>query len=160
MKSPVKSALQTILGSRGEVRAYHLSEDFNELWTMGNWSSPLIIVWQETPPDPDLDPIHCENVLSPLDWAVAYTAAIEPGKSWPNILIVDVQPHANIAAPLYRRFREMRPELFPWLHVHAAPDICIAKITNLLTPRMTRPNVLRSIANTAKHTSRSSAKRA
>jgi len=131
LTSPLKAVLSACLQDlRPEVFAYHLPDDFACLWTMQPCSGPVVIVWTETPPDPDLDPVRCQNNLSPIDWAVAYAAA---HKTWPKILVLDLQPDFNRSAPLYRRFLEMRPDLFPWLQVLQAKDILLQHIIKCLS---------------------------
>ena len=129
------SSLKTVLGAclqmhGPEVFSYQLHDDFAALWSMQPVLGPVVIVWNETPADSKLDPIRCQNNLSPIDWAVAYAATHE---TWPTVLVLDLQPDFNRSAPLYRRFLEIRPELFPWLWVLPPKDISFQRIHKILT---------------------------
>jgi hypothetical protein len=132
MKSAVKETLSAILGNVSKVRAYHLPDDFNALWTMQPQKAPLIIVWNETPPDWSLAPVDCRSVLSPIDWAVAYVASLNGEDKWQHILILDLQPQSNRNTPLYLRFSEMKPGLLPWLQILSSPDISLGEILDFI----------------------------
>lgn len=138
----MQAALEQILGrdqAAPEVLRYEVPTDFNTLWkacdsdpTVSKLRSSIVIIWDSTPSDDSLDPIRCENVLSPIDWAVAYVTKFKEEETWPKILILNLQPDTNASVPLYRQFLQMRRELFPWLRVFVAPSVGAACSSTVL----------------------------
>jgi CspA family cold shock protein len=120
--------LHTVKALRQLFRDLHFWDygaDFNELWRMERMRTDhAIVVWAETPDDPDVRPVATEPYLTPFDWAIAACSRHENLR----VTVIDLRGRERDEAaqarekkkekPEYaalRWLRTQRPECVPWL---------------------------------------------
>ena len=117
--SALKQALKAVLNGNIQVFDYANATDFKSIWEIAKPSGQFVIVWSSTATDSTLNRINTASCLSPIEWSAC--AARTWGNdcaSWPEVTILDVSPFINQSVPLYKFLKDLRPELFPWLHVY------------------------------------------
>lgn len=97
------------------VWAYDEPADFNELWRCKKLRAKhrAIVVWADTPLDPEVQPVVTAPHLTPYDWALAACARCKEL----CVTVVDLRAaqHDQDGYPTLEWLRTVRPECVPWL---------------------------------------------
>lgn len=121
--------------------------DFNRLWQMEPLGgSHAIVVWSDTPIDPDVSPVNTLPHLTPFDWAIAACCRN------PDLRVTVLDLRANqrdeedenwkgnrqkSPYPALRWFRTQRKECVPWLRRVTIKDLVDVSDVDELRARLT-----------------------
>ena len=111
--NPTADALGFIL----HRRVWDYGRDFNTLWRMELCGqNDVVIVWADTPADPNVSPVDTEPFITPFDWAIAACALNEKL----CVTVVDLRPidHQRLEERKDREgnvFKEARYAALRWL---------------------------------------------
>lgn len=97
-----------------EVKIWDYSADFNELWNLESLNAAhAIVVWADTPGDPEVYPVATEPHLTPFDWAIA--ACSQGADLRVTILDLRDKEHDEAKYAALQWLRTQRPECVSWL---------------------------------------------
>ena len=120
IKFQTARVLQRLL--RGE-RVWDYGADFNELWRIESLKpSHMIVVWADTPADPNVHPVATARYLTPIDWAIAACCQIADL----TVSVLDLRPtqHKDTNEyPVLHWLKTQRPECVPWLRYLTVQDL-------------------------------------
>jgi hypothetical protein len=132
-------ALEQILSLR-EVgtRICDYGADFNEMWNLESLHGfkHAIVVWTDTPVDPDVHPVRTEHYLTPFDWAIAACSKDQTLR----ITVIDLRgkEHDQADYAALRWYRTQRPECVPWLRRLVVKDLVDVTDLDGLVDKLTK----------------------
>jgi len=119
-----------------DLKFWDYGTDFNQLWRMKPLGTDhAIVVWGDTPGDPDVRPVATEQYLTPFDWAIA---ACSRNRTL-QVTVLDLRPreHDQAGYAALSWLRTQKQECVPWLRrllMYALLDISDADcLRSLLT---------------------------
>lgn len=107
-------ALKLLLRSETGTHVWDYGIQFNDLWSMKSATQGhAIVVWADTPADPDAHPVNTEPHVTPFDWAIAARSRHPKLK----VTVIDLRPtqHEQANYSALRWLQTQRPECVPWL---------------------------------------------
>lgn len=139
-----------------DLKFWDYGNDFDQLWRMDlSGTDRAIVVWADTPPDPEVSPVSTDEYVTPFDWAIA-ACTLDPGL---RVTVIDLRPGEHDDKSGYavqptehsdksgyaalRWLRTQKPECVPWVRRVVMHDLLDAsdadRIKSLLisdpTPR-------------------------
>ncbi len=109
--------LQRILPDLG---IWDYGTDFAKLWQMEPLgTTQAIIVWGDTPADPQVHPVDTTSYLTPIDWGIV-ACSRDPHL---HITVLDLRPNEHASHPAIRWLQIHRRECVPWLRRLVVQDL-------------------------------------
>lgn len=139
-------ALEQILSLGGaSARIFDYGADFNAIWNLDSLQDleHAIVVWADTPVDPDVHPVTTEHYLTPFDWAIVACAKHHKLR----VTVLDLRSGEHDEADMnaskeqkdapyaaLRWYRTQRPGCVPWLRRLGIKDLVdVANLDDLVT---------------------------